>query len=738
MAISARVAQLLEQRRASKALSSFGTRIRTLAPSNNVISTISKQTATAELNSMVSKYNNGQVSNEDMRLFLEKMANNSALSTNDRLEVQNQIADFDNRIKGDQLTTAYKAAPDNSLAQVQAATALAQFYTQRASTMQPGTPAHSQALENAAEWNAKVTDINQNIKKVASQNLRYQEEAKVNALPSNSAGRAKQKAEMWQKLYDQAVTDGDVVSANKYAANYQQEITTAQELASKEDVQAEKSTLTDFLNKLANDYHDGRIGEQEYLQALADVSPRIDATNDYGLINALNRTTDTVQKNLDKGGLRRGTTASGLPTVLGKGKGNGNSTSWDQEDFNYSDNLKFLKEKLDSGEINGQQYAQAIADIVTTRDAELEKRIQAVHDVASTNPNAKIVYNGKKQRAADILDSLYSEQDSVAAQADAVQSGNFGIVMVAPKEFSKTGSLTKGKSTATYEIVDTRNLPQDRYVQDSDGIYHEILKKQIKLTPEQASQATLSGGVFYDENGTGHFVKTDASGNPYIEQGQYVEIYDPGSSKKFSIDIQPGQTVDSYATMSQKEQQKAYDEKIAKLKQPQETQSAVEKSQVQSNNAIEQAKQIGSKVLQTINPTKNSLEAFPNNAVKVGNAIGTVAQAVKNVITPVTPPLVKSVPVNIPANTQITLPKPIQPTVANGSTMPQIQMPQLKNVGTPTPSPLQKVAQEPNFKPVQVPSPPKAPTTGPNLKQQATGILQGLKNLATKILPFKF
>src|SRR5581483_6808670 len=301
MAISARVAQLLEQRRASKALSSFGTRIRTLAPSNNVISTISKQTATAELNSMVSKYNNGQVSNEDMRLFLEKMANNSALSTNDRLEVQNQIADFDNRIKGDQLTTAYKAAPDNSLAQVQAATALAQFYTQRASTMQPGTPAHSQALENAAEWNAKVTDINQNIKKVASQNLRYQEEAKVNALPSNSAGRAKQKAEMWQKLYDQAVTDGDVVSANKYAANYQQEITTAQELASKEDVQAEKSTLTDFLNKLANDYHDGRIGEQEYLQALADVSPRIDATNDYGLINALNRTTDTVQKNLDKG-----------------------------------------------------------------------------------------------------------------------------------------------------------------------------------------------------------------------------------------------------------------------------------------------------------------------------------------------------------------------------------------------------------------------------------------------------
>lgn len=531
---NARLQQLLNQRSTSRLYS--GGKIRLLTPANTSITSIAKQVANSELDVMQRRYNAGEVSNSDMRAFLEKTLNNPGINAVDKSEISIQLKEFDSRIVADQLSAAYKSAPDGSLQQLQAAQALSQYYKTKASTQQPGTPAYGNNMDFAAQYDNKVLDIQKAVTLKNRQNQRYILEQKVNAIQSGTSEKATAKAEMWKTLYDTAINDGDQTAANQYAANYQSEITNAQTLGAKEETSGEKKLLSDYMNSLVNDYHDGRINEQQYLQALADVAPRIDATGDYGLINSLNRQTDIVQKNLDKGGVMRGTTASGLPTVLGKGKAGGGSgvvTDWDEKDFNYSDGLRKAKDALESGIFNTQDYLDTMTMLLTERAKTVNEQIAVMEETARVNPNTKVTFNGKKTRVADVLDSLYSEQEKTESQAGAVLTGDpsrMALVEVAPGEFTKGGDvLKKGKAFATYELVDTNNMPKDEYVQDTNGVYHQMLQRERLLTP--AEMASVYGNTLTVGNKTFR-VRTDAtSGNQYLQTGdKYTKVYKPGTA----------------------------------------------------------------------------------------------------------------------------------------------------------------------------------------------------------------
>lgn len=705
MAISARSAQLQNQR--GNALYGSSGKIRLLSPNTSSIASIAKKTANAELDIMVKNYNAGTVSNADMRAFLEKTLNNPGISDLDKADVQNQIKDFDFRIQGDKLTAAYKAAPDGSLQQLQGAQALSSYYKQRAATMQPDTPAYADNITSASAYDNKVMDIQQSMQTKARQNQRYILEQKVNQIPSGTSESSIAKANMWQELYNQANADGDVIAANQYAANYQKEITTANELGSKEQISAEKEDLRNILGQLTNDYHDGRINEQQYLDTLAQLSSRIDATNDYGLINTLNRTTDIIQKNLTKGGLKRGTTASGLPTVLGKGKGGSGAggvvTDWDQQDFDYSDSLRKLDKGLKDGKITPEQYKVTLSNVIKQRATDLEQQVNAAEAVAAENPNAKIMYNGKKTRAADVVDSLSKEAEKLYEQsAVVINGGKIGLVQIPPKEFNKAGDVTKtGKSFATFELIDESNLPKDEYAKDEAGVYHQIIQRERPLTLEE--QANVFNNTYTDQTGKIFKVRTDAStGNQYLLTGEkYVKSYKPNSSESIDAEINSEGIVPSFEAGKN---MMAQDKRTEEIRKKRESEKQL---LIQSRKEAPIKDQNGNplSVIGAVQKPVNIQKAVTSGGLVEGSPVEPVKPKVVAPISAEKLNLPKNVPLNAP---QVSLPQAINTgNQASGTGYKAPAIPALK-VAVPAQTNIQKaVASGALPKNVKLPAPPK-------------------------------
>lgn len=555
---SARAASLYEQRKNSFSLSD---KRKVLSPSNSTYSSAARREAVSELDAMVAKYSGGMLGNDEMRSFLQKMAGNQQLTASERTDVETQLREFDDRVRRDQLESVYKSAPEDSIQRVSAAQALASYYQTKAGSMVAGTPAHSQMIEQAGQWTNQATSLQQQAATTQRRNMRYTEEAKVNQIPNNTSDRAMARADMYLKLANQAAADGDQTDYNKYASAYQQEITNAQGLSEREQEQAfkeeERGVKEGFrmqLNQLADYYHDGKINEGQYLDALNTLAPQIDATNDYGLISTVNRTADTVYKNQQKGGKKTTMAASNLPVQLkvgSAGTGSGISTTWDKADFDYSDDLRIAQQSFKKGEFTAEEYQMAVAEAVVNRAQELETRIESVYAKASANPNAKIKVNGRNQRVEDVYNTLIEEQEKVEAQAEAVESGTMGVVIVPPDEFTTTGNVKKtGKSIASFEIIDTRNMPPDQYAIDKSGIYHKIIPETMNLTPEQmADMNQVFNNTYTDPNDPtkSYFIKYDSSGNPYYETGrQKVKVYEPGTGNMKEYDYAQGDVVPSW------------------------------------------------------------------------------------------------------------------------------------------------------------------------------------------------
>jgi hypothetical protein len=670
---SARTSALFERRQVSK--------IKLLAPANTSISSIAKQTISAELDTMINRYNDGQVGNSEMKDFLNRMLTTPGVSISDKTQIEDKLRDFDTLIQKDKLEATFKAAPEGSITQVQAATALAEFYKQRAATMVTGTPAQSTALENASTWDAKVTSIGDTMAKTARTNQRYIQEQQINQMPSGSSERIMASAQAYQNLYEQALADGDTVAANQYLAKVNDLQTKAQEVYTKEGEQAateekknRRTEIVNYVNTLANAYHDGQITATEFAQAIPNIEAAAVDIGDTSIQLSLNRWADTLAKDMAKG-VKRGS-IEGLPVVLGKGGagGTGQGTDWDMQDHNYSDNLRIAQEALKAGKFNSQTYLKAVGMAVQEHAQQLAQRIQTIDAIASENPNAKVLYNGKKQRAEDILENLNEEFQSLDEQAGAVTKGNFALAEVPPASGAELG---KGKSTVTYKIIDPTTLQENTMAQDDEGIYHPIVAETLTLTPEELASAAGSG-VFYDttgkygEVGRSYFVSTDKSGNPSIKTGrQLVNV--TGDDNK--VNAQPyvqGQPVKSLNQIQKEAEQAMTVKKAEEVKQKQAVKdyrySGIPAQPAPAKpNLLEQATGAVQQKVQEVAP---ALAQAPIPAIvqKATEVVKPVVQKAQEAIQQATPTLMQS---------------PIQ-AVANKvqQAVPQIQLPNYNPVQT--------------------------------------------------------
>ena len=556
---SARSASLREQRAAGNtSLTGRGGSIRLLTPTNSNINSIAKTNFRNELNAKIQQYNDGEISNDEMKTFLSSNVNNPGISETDRLSIENQIRDFDVRIIGDKLKARYDASAPNSAERIQSAQALSSFYASRASQLESGTPAQSQALQNKASWDQKAQGEIDSMNKYARQLSRARAEEQINTIPSGTSENSQAKAEMYRELAQLASDDGEVLQAQQYMATATQLDTQSQVQAENESKKAEadllkagKKDLVDLMNSLANDYHDGVINEDQYMFALSKIEPRITEIGDTSLALTFNRTVDTVQKNIEKGGINTAINKWGLPVKTGTGSGTAPKES--VEDYQYNDSLKTAQEMLARGEISPETFTQGIGELIQERQQQLTDRAASVEAIASNNPNTYIQYNGRRYRASDVLEQVNKEIDGLQNDFNAVSSGNAKLLMVPPDQFNSSGTITKsGKDYATYRLIDPNNIPEnvrDQYVADEYGNLHPVTRSQVAIDPADNSMGFLVNGEKYGlPDGTP--IKVDPSGNMYAFGNQQADVYQPGTNQKLTIPVVQGQPVPSFEQAS--------------------------------------------------------------------------------------------------------------------------------------------------------------------------------------------
>lgn len=686
---------------------------RVLAPASTGISSIAKQNAANESDIMITRYNAGQIGNAEMKSFFEKQLKSPYVTQSDKSEIQTKMVDFDQLIEKDRLESVFKQAPENSLAKMNAATALADFYNARASSMVAGTPAHSQALENAGVWQQNVKTIQDSVNKQQRTNYQNIKLQDINQLPTSSSSKSSARAQMYKGLYDMAVSQGDTEDAQKYAALAEQENTYAQQFQEQEAQKSEAQTmkerkklLTDTINSTLDDYHDGKLNEPEVLGIFAQIDPEISSFGDTSLMLSFNRNIDTIQKNLEKGGLNRAKTSSGLTAVVGKGKGGQDITGYDKASYDNVAQMREIQKQYRAGEIDALGFQESMAYLIKDKNELIEKTMTEYETIASENPNAKAVFNGQKTRVASILDSLNKEYEDIASQVSAIRNGTFGLV-----ETPASALGEGGKSVADIKIINTENLDPKLYAQDDSGLYHPIQKRTKFLTElglsEAEMQAAISSGGFVDP-ATKQWtqVAIDKAGNPiyYDLKDQYVKISNP-EGKVYEQPI--GKNIPSYqkieADMKKQSEVAKEAEKVKQIELQKQTKNAVQ-SPLPENLKIDP---IGAtlKKNDTLLPglTKVQPQVIPQTPLaQVGKTVDAVKKAVEPVVETVKQvinPVKTTAPVQTPASSMPGLVSNQQvPKFTAAPSTPQttVNVAQAVKSGglvtTPTPAPVVKPA----------------------------------------------
>lgn len=709
--------------------------IRILAPRNTGISSIAKQNAASEASIMIARYDSGQISNEEMKAFFQTQLNNPYVSTSDKTQIQSKLLDFDALIEKDRLESVFKQAPENSLQKIQAATALADFYTRRASTMVAGTPAHSQALENAGNWQQSVQDIQASANKEQLINLQNKLLQDVNRYPTGSQ-KSYKKADMYNQLYNLALKNGDQDTANKYAALYEQEMTYAEQY---EQQEAEKKDIADikkFASEADLEISQLKNNSPEELAAKAkkayEVAERYAAIGDeinYNKYMAIYN--DSVEK-YEKKSASMTTSAT--------------ATNWDKNDDEYKKEVQKYKKQLSQGIINVQQYSAAIASIMNVRKQDLDARISYAETL---DDNAKLKRDGKNIRAEDLLNLYYTERDQssglglgdksvdggLVQKMNDYASGEMVAVMVPPNEVTKAGNISlTGSGVARIEFVNKNNLLDANgqltgWAIDDTGTLHKISRAETLLTPEQA--ATITGGVYTDPlTGESKYTHTDSSGNVYAyEKNKKVVTYRPETAERFEQGYTENQPISSFNTMRDKKYEETMDEsptreiEVPDLTMGQKPQIETPKAPYQKPPLQVAAEVIGPRIQPRVEATKTAIQQ---------NVVEPIRENVVEPITKVAQPIVQKAQKVI---------EPIKQVAATptGQYKPSVAIQQAVQ---PT---LQKVQQA-----VSTPTGQFAPTTnlfttglsniaqaGQAVAKAAQPVVQkvqtGLQNLGTKI-----
>lgn len=586
MAISARLSQLLEARKASSALRRFGGSTRVLLGGSSLATqtaTLAKNAATSELSDKINQYNDGLISNEDMMAFLTKMSGNTTLSVSERSDIQAKMRDFQDKISVGKLETAYKSASPNSIEKVQAAQALASYYSSKASGQMPGTPAQSDALTAAAQWNTQAETDKNSIEKYNRSVKRANLFNDVYKQTPNSSAESYQKYLAYSELASQAANDGDTLAASQFQSQAQQAYSdytyranSEGEQATKEQSATQRKKINDYINTTMNDYRDGKISGEQAIANLNEADSVAAELGETGIQVRLNTLATGVYRDLDKGisyttegafGEKSGSGGGGDiyydPTtgqVYAGGGGGGTTRSsggsssiggvtgvtgntktqyspaaissgkpqtiGDYEKYYQEQVLKahdaFIAGQLPNGQpYDSASYMKTLAALSVDRAKDLQNIVTGLDGV---NPKAKLTINGETKTAATVKSDFAKQLQEAQIEAQQFKSG--GLVPVLVEKATDSNGFVNSKPELQFKSASEIKSLQQNYVQDDQGVYHLI--KEDSSTRQYLSPDQL---VEYQALNPKAKIVRDNQGNAYLPGRKYVDVYDTNGNK---------------------------------------------------------------------------------------------------------------------------------------------------------------------------------------------------------------
>ena len=337
MAISARAAALREQR------NRYASR-KVLRPGSlkSTVNAIGRKMADAEFESMVSKYQDGLVGNQEMYNYLQSASESEYFTLKEKVDIENKLRDFKERATGDRLQAVFETS--NGQDKVMAAQALVDFYEQRASEMAQGTPAQSNALSEVAKWQQKGIEITNQLAKDDRKINRAKQLFELSKLPPDELKTLEATAKVYQTLSQEAATDGEAAEAYDLASKANQVV--SEQIPDLMDRKLKEALNTAFQD-LRNQYHDGLISP---LDAAAQAK-KIDTTaleaGLYDMTSGINEFADSLQKDIEKGTVHGD--INGLPFTIRNSGSEYTATvkQWKEKFALEDDTFNALKKEID-------------------------------------------------------------------------------------------------------------------------------------------------------------------------------------------------------------------------------------------------------------------------------------------------------------------------------------------------------------------------------------------------------
>ena len=214
---------------------------------------IARKMADAQFESMVKRYNDGVVSNEEMYSYLQSASSNPFFTEMDKVNINDKLRDFEVAVNGEHLEANFQST--EGAEKITAARALAAYYNERANNLESGTPAHSKALQDVANWKGKAETVYEGLKKEERKMARAQAEYELSRLPPG-VENLKMQVESFEKLALEAQEDGEMIDAMEWATKANEIRTTDLPEAIADEASDE---VTERLNIVKSEYERGYI-----------------------------------------------------------------------------------------------------------------------------------------------------------------------------------------------------------------------------------------------------------------------------------------------------------------------------------------------------------------------------------------------------------------------------------------------------------------------------------------------
>jgi hypothetical protein len=540
-----------------------------------VVSSKVSQVQRAEDDSMIRRYNDGLVSNDEFKAYLTNILARTTITPQERVEVVDRIRDLGVKVEAEKLEAVYRGTRSGTQERITAATNLANYYNARAASLIPGSVAHSNAVQAAGNWENTALTEQDRVERSSRTLTRAQSLAQISGQYDTSDPEGlRQQAKLYMDLRDQAFADGDDAEAFRFESMANNAVARAGTLETQMTAKEKATQRTSRLNELRglqNLYHDGTISIQDLQTRLNTLNTAAVESEDVTLQNSINSFVDTVNRDIERG-ITRGE-FGGLPTLSRNRKGAGsNFPDWDDFDDKYTAVIQDAKQKLRSGQMDPKTYTIEVTRQAMNRRSELERRIALMDSLPE---DTKVMLNGVK-KAVGQLKQLYDEEiygdpvkgnpppsASLAEPLDVIEKKNPALATAILEEpymkvslerakelfekipadfvFVQKGSdpenITLQKQPIDLQLDENGNSPN--YLADERGVWHQIIKRTMTFNSAEEMNQFLTSHPGLVPTSTGQ-----AQGRWVIDTGQgfdYVDVPDEsGNPMRYVANPQTG------------------------------------------------------------------------------------------------------------------------------------------------------------------------------------------------------